>query len=924
MPLSLLATKLYIPPVRAELVPRLRLIERLNEGLTRKLTLVSAPAGFGKTTLLNEWITNLKSQISNFKVAWLSLDESDNDLARFLAYVIAALQTVAKDVGQALPDALPSSQPPAWGEFVIELINQINDVPDHLILVLDDYHHINAQPIHDTVAFLLDHLPANLHLVVATRADPPLPIPRLRGRGLLNELRLNDLRFTLDETATFLESVIGLKLTTKDIATLNARTEGWVAGLQMAAASMQGQRDIPGFIQALTGSNRYILDYLIEEVLQRQPEPIQAFLLQTSILDRLCGSLCDAVIRPSVTLPTTSQTILESLEHTNLFIVPLDDHFEWYRYHRLFADLLNLRLHQSEPELVPVLHCRASAWYEQHGLTEDAIEHAACAQDYERAARLIEQAAPPTLARSEIATLLRWLDLLPGEAARARPRLRLYQAMALLLSGQSPDVVETILREAESAEVGGADASGAITGEATALRALAAAYQGDAPRAVQLARRALELLPEDNLLLRGFAIGSLGLSYLWAEDLDAAVRTFEEGARIGEKVGNVMFAVIALRRVGRLRMAQGRLHEAKAVFDHALELAVDRHGRRLPIAGLVLTGLGYLAREWNDLEAAARYLTEGIELAQGTSAAMTIGAHFALARVRQAQGDPAGAREALHKAAQLAAQTEATGLDDLGVAMNQALLCLGQGDLGPALVWARSRGLDQPVDALVRQASEESAGGLIRRYEIPALAKLLLAQQRPRDALALLDLILPRVEREGRFEIVIQIEALRALAFQAAGHPAQALKTLERALALAEPSGYIRLFVDEGEPLKLLIARMLTSEDFRLMLEKRTRGESQKLIEYTNKLLAAFPKLAPVTPPQSEINNLQSAMVEPLSEREVEVLRLLAAGLSNPEIAERLCLTVNTIRSHVKSIYGKLNVHSRYEATVKAQDLRLL
>jgi LuxR family maltose regulon positive regulatory protein len=474
-------------------------------------------------------------------------------------------------------------------------------------------------------------------------------------------------------------------------------------------------------------------------------------------------------------------------------------------------------------------------------------------------------------------------------------------------------VVETILREAE-----GADAGGEITGEATALRALAAAYQGDAPRAVQLARQALELLPEDNLLLRGFAIGSLGLSYLWAEDLDAAVRTFEEGARIGEKVGNVMFAVIALRRVGRLRMAQGRLHEAKAVFDRALELAVDCRGRRLPIAGLVLTGLGYLAREWNDLETAARYLTEGIELAQGTSAAMTVGAHLALARVRQAQGDPAGAREILHKAAQLAARTEATGLDDLGVAMNQAMLCLDQGDLGPAIAWARSRGLDQPVDALVQQAGEESAGGLIRRYEIPALAKLLLAQQRPRDALALLDLILPRIEREGRFEIVIQIEALRALAFQAAGHPVQAFKTLERALTLAEPSGYIRLFVDEGEPLRLLIS------DFRLMIERRTRGESQKLIEYTNKLLAAFPQLAPVAPPQSEINNLQSAMVEPLSEREREVLRLLAADLSNPEIAERLCLTVNTVRSHVKSIYGKLNVHSRYEATLKAQELRLL
>jgi len=516
----LLTTKLYIPPARPGLVPRPRLIDRLNAGLRAacKLTFVSAPPGFGKTTLLSAWIRDYAPRP---RVAWLSLDESDNDPARFLAYVIAALETIDESIGKSLVDALQSPRPPATEELVTALINEIGSVPDALVLILDDYHLVTAQPIHDTVAFLLDHLPSNLHLVIATRADPPLPLPRLRARGQLTELRQNDLRFTPDEAAQFLKQVIQIELSADHVAALTFRTEGWIAGLQMATlamqawASMPGQENLSSFVAAFTGSQHYILDYLMEEVFQRQPARVQSFLLQTSILDRMSGPLCDAVIDIPL-LPGegqgvgSSQAMLEKLEHANLFVLPLDDHQCWYRYHRLFADLLRHRLQHTQPDLAPTLHLRASEWHEAAAATDGslmagAIEHATAAQDYARSARLIEQAAQSTLAHSEIATLLRWLDLLPSEAVRARPRLRVYQAMALLLSGHSADGVETILREAEQT-----DSSSAIAGEATALRALTAAYQGDAPRAAQLARRALELLPEDNILLRAFAIGSLG------------------------------------------------------------------------------------------------------------------------------------------------------------------------------------------------------------------------------------------------------------------------------------------------------------------------------------------------------------------------------------------------------------------------------
>ena len=413
MPTSILATKLYIPPPRSKAVPRPRLVARLNEGLHRKLTLISAPAGFGKTTLVSEWVAGCERP-----VAWLSLDEGDNDLARFLAYLVAALQTITADMGKGLLAGLQSPQPPPIELILTTLLNEITTIPDHFVLVLDDYHVIDAQPVDHALTFLLEHLPPQMHLVIATREDPQLPLARLRARGQLTELRAADLRFTPSEAAEFLNQVMGLNLSADDIAALETRTEGWIAGLQMAALSMQGRSDTASFIQAFTGSHRFVLDYLVEEVLQRQPERVRSFLLQTAILDRLSGPLCDAV-----TGREDGRGMLDALERGNLFVVPLDDRRQWYRYHHLFADVLQARLMEEQPDQVSGLHRRASAWYEQNGLPSDAIRHALAAEDFERAADLIELAGPMVEESSLTATWLGWVRALPDELVRIRPVL---------------------------------------------------------------------------------------------------------------------------------------------------------------------------------------------------------------------------------------------------------------------------------------------------------------------------------------------------------------------------------------------------------------------------------------------------------------------------------------------------------------------
>lgn len=926
MATPLLTTKLYMPPIRPELVPRPHLLERLNEGLHRRLILISAPAGFGKTTLVSAWIKD-----SGMPAAWISLDESDNDPARFLAYLVAALRTIKTDIGKGALSALQAPQPPAAEAILTALINQLDDLPHSLFLVLDDYHLITAKSIHKALAFFLDHLPPQIHVVIATRSDPPLPVARLRGRGQLTELRQTDLRFSLDEATAFLNEVMDLSLSTDDIAALASRTEGWITGLQMAALALQvavsTQRQdtaqSSSFVQAFTGSNRYILDYLVEEVLLRQPEEIQAFLLHTAILNRLTGPLCDAVLDagdtdsegdPGRPLHSSQQT-LEELEAANLFIIPLDGERRWYRYHRLFADLLRKRLEHAQPEQVPILHRRASTWYAQNGLLPEAIDHALAAGNHDRAADLIEQVAEATLMRSEIPTLLHWMERVPDPLIRARPVLCLYHAWALLWSGQPLETVKSRLQDVDT----GTDILSIQVGT---LQALVAAWQGEITRAGDLAREALARLPEDESFLRSIAAWNLGLSYLLGGDFEAGRQVFDEIARMGQKTGNVMFAVNALCHLAELQMSQARLHEARDTYQQALELAVDEQGQLLPVAGMPLIGLGELSREWNDLESAKRHLNQGIQRMNHWGPFGAIDGYISLARIRQAEGDVEGSRDAIQQAQRVAVQFDVTELDDVLVAINQVRLWIAQGNFELARHWLEERGL------LLRHGPVTESGGRelvegdnlidqqLGRYKELLLVRLLLGLDQPDEALPLLDSQETLLEEQGRrvSRRMMEVQLLRALGLQAQDKVDQALASLEQALSIGEPGGFVRTFVDEGERMALLLR------------QAASRGIAPA---YVSQLIAAFDAQAAretaVAPPHPHVEPpSDQPLIEPLSEREMDVLRLLSTGLSNPEIAQELYIATSTVRSHLKSIYGKLNVHKRWDAVHRAEELGLL
>jgi len=917
---TLLATKFHIPPVPPQPVRRERLIAELNKSTGVKLTLISAPAGFGKTTLVSMWARQV-----SMPVVWLSLDKDDNDLARFLAYIITAFQKIQADIGKDALAVLHTPQSPSHEIVLTSLLNDLAAIQGGLILVLDDYHLVQAQRVHEAVIFLLDHLPLQTHLLIASRADPPLPLPRLRARGQLIEIRQSDLRFTAEEAAAFLNKSMGLELTAQEVAALDRRTEGWIAGLQMAALSLQGHSPHPTtrseFIQAFTGSHRFILDYLVEEVLEQQPPALIEFLLKTSILERLSGPLCDAVLgdwqpgepgkwdtglakpdQPTRLMSDPfpdSQSILEHLEASNLFIIPMDDERLWYRYHRLFSDLLGKRLRRTASDLLPALHLRASRWYRGQGFITAAIHHSLAAGDYNHAAQMIEQAAEATMMRSEMSTLLSWIEMLPEEVVCTYPLLCVYHAWALLFSSSPLEVVEARLKTLD-------EHTERFASRVVPLKALIALFRGDIIRVVELSHQALANLSEEDVFLRGFTTWLLSVSRMYSGDWETGRQALDEVATISQHTGNVMVATMVMCNQAELYARQGQPHKAAKIYQQALEYAVDGQGQRSPIASEALLGLGELSRVWNDLEAAERYLTEGIELSKRWSESGSVEGHISLAYIRQARGDFQSAQGAIQKAWQLALNTSTTELDDILVEAHQARLWILAGNIPAAEHWALKRGLsvETSLSELENRIDRSSPISYRRRTdEYLTLVRLLIVQGRCDEALTILVPLRTIAEKWGLKERVVKVLILKALAFQVQDDLEPAMAALLEALSLAEPAGYVRLFVDEGVPMA------------RLLYEATSRGMATN---YAGQLLAAFPASEPAArEPRGEI-------IEPLSDRELDVLRLLAAGMSNPEIAEELYVATSTVSTHCKSIYNKLNVHKRWDAVERARQLGLV
>ncbi len=915
MPARLLATKLHVPSPRPQIVARPRLLGRLGSepDAGRKLALVCAPAGFGKTTMLTEWITLSRRYNPEIGVAWLSLDEGDNDPSRFLTYIVAALQGVDPDIGAETLSLVHGAQVLPTELALTALINDVEErVGDGIILVLDDYHVITSRPVHEALMFLLDHLPPRLQLAMASRSDPPFPLARMRSRGELNELRAADLRFTHDEAADFLNRLMGLGLSSDDITALETRTEGWIAGLQLAALSLREHEDVSGFVRAFTGSQRFIIDYLVEEVLQRQPDDVRSFLLCTAVLDRMTASLCEVLTGESA-----SRSILESLERNNLFVVPLDDRREWYRYHHLFAEALRFRLLNEEPGRVPALHHAASEWYERNDLPEEAVRHALAAEDFGRAAQLMESALPEMRRHRQDAILLSWLRSLPEDVVRRSPVLSAFNAWRMLVAGDF-EAVESWLRDAEQGLAGRAGNGGRSEGPAAGsvvdgeelrnLPATVAIYRaslsqalGDVEATAEHALHALELTAPGDHLGRAGAYGFLGMASWAAGDLERAVGTFSDAVTSLHAAGNVADELSSTIILADMWMARGRLQKARQLYERALQMAAAQEGEHVRRATADLhVGISELDCELGEPGAAREHLQAAAEL--GGSASSTENGYrlfVANARVNQAEGDLDRAIELLGKAERL--YLRGFFPDVRPIAGLKARIRILQGRLPEAWDWVRERGLSATDDL-----------SYLHEFEHLTLARLLIAQYRADgaesvilEAVGLLDRLLGAAEPSGRTGSVNEILMLQALAHEARGHTKLALVPLERALVAAAPEGYVRLFVDEGAPLAALLSDTgpgVAQDHVTRLLRAFGAAEGEALTTHT------------IAVPSSEV----------LSNREMQVLRLLSTELTGPEIARELFVSLNTLRSHTKHIFAKLDANSRRAAVRYAREQGLI
>jgi len=914
--MSILNTKLYTPPARAKVVPRPRLIDRITEGIEGRLTLVSAPAGFGKTTLVSTWLSQ-----HDQPVAWLSLDERDSDFTRFLTYLIAALQAVKPGLGDGIMNILKAPQPSPADAVLAELHDEIAAVDHSFILVLDDYHVIDAPAVDEALNFLIEHLPPQMHVVITTREDPPLPLPRLRARGQLTELRASDLRFTPSEAAQFLNEVMGLNLSVENIAALEARTEGWIAGLQLAALSVRGRPDPARFIESFTGSHRFVADYLIAEVLEQQPEGIQTFLLYTSILDRLSGPICDAVLNSN-----TSQQTLEDLLRANLFVIPLDDERRWYRYHHLFADILQRRLQDylasnTEQDSMADLQGRAGRWFEEEGLHHEAIRYMLLAQDFDSAADIIEMLAPAIRRGRQEITMLNWLKALPEELIRMRPLLCAEYVWTLTSIGQLEATEEWFTYavrwedaalDAEAREK--AFAAGMVVANEDEFRALPmriAIYQairaqahGDVLGTAKYAQRTLDLSTEKDVLARGAATAMLGIASWVSGDLETAYRSFSTGMDHLTKEGSLSDVIGGTLVLADIRVVQGRLRDVKKLYEESLHLA-QKQGEPVLIGTADLyVGLSDLSRRRGDLETAARHLQMADEL--GESA--TLPEHrfrrsVAAARLQQAKGDLISALDFLEKAERLQRPFPIPEMRPI-VAL-KARAWIAQGHLMEAQAWALEHRLS-PKDDL----------SFLREFEHITLARLMIAQyEREETTIELQELsefverLLVAAEEGGRTGRMIEILLLRVWIQQVQGKSVSALSSLEQALTLAEPEGSTHVFLEAGAVLQDLLRRTVTAG-----------GEGRS---FARQLLSILTERGGSVADSGQ-SGASANLIEPLTPREIEILRLIPTGMTNQEIADHLFISLATVKRHISNVYGKMDVRHRMEAVVRARELNLL
>ena len=869
----LLKTKVNVPQVRAEIVQRNRLLDWLNEGLqnadgfNRQLTLVSAPAGYGKTTFVADWIKRI-----GLPVAWLSLDETDNDPTRFLAYLIAAIQQVQDGFGEVTSKLLLSAQGPPVETILTVFVNELSAMQAPLILVLDDYHVIHTLSIHEQLRFLLEHQPAQLHLVIVSREDPLLPIPRLRARNKVLEIRQDDLQFTLEETIEFLTRIMGLNLTVEQASALERHTEGWIAGLQLAALSMRGNSDHSEFIEAFTGSSRFVLDYLIEEVFERQSPEMKDFLLKTSILERLSASLCDAVLER-----TDTQLLLENLEQANLFIVSLDQSRTWYRYHQLFAELLRHRLRVGAKEAESGLHIRASDWFEKNGYFAEAIQYALAAKDWMKAKKLLGHVNTEMLKRGEVATLIHWYSIFPEEVLMADPKLCFDSCWPLLLAGRfdsAAPLLDHVKRLAQSVPE--------FLGEVLTAQAFLARGLGDNARMVEKSRRALDLLSKNSVNSRGLVAINLGLAYWHMGKMGETEKVLIEAREASEATGNIYGVLTAIILHGRVFAVRGQLHQAKVVFEQAIE-----RGGMIPINALAHLDLCSLYYEWNDLSSSEQHLQIAFELSQrGQNDEFLVSCWMMLLSLRLAQGNLGEAQQALAKARELVAKGKIPAQTADRVDAAAGRLAVAQNDFASIrlLLGTLKDGMDvHPFYRFINLTK----------------AHLLLANKKKKEANEYLKNLYQEVSRNGWQYGLIAVRAAQALATDTSDRTQMYLAD---ALKLGEPEGFVRVFLDAGmgivPPLQELAKREVFSEYVKRILE--SMGEHLDITGAGN-----------------------GSLIEPLSEREVEVLKLVTSGLSNREIAAKLFISPGTAKTHIHNLCGKLGVRNRTEAAMRAKELGL-